>query len=723
MKNFICYSVIFSFLFIASILSQIERPPFAEKKAETKEYHGIKIEDPYSYLQNIEDPYVKNWIDEQAEYGRKFLDHLPNRNKLKKMVKKALSIENEVIGSFRERNNKYYYKKTKLPDNQGKLYVREKKSNKEKVLFDPVKYNPSSGKKYDINKIEISKDGKLILVDLFPMDGSEINDAVIINSEAEKVLPDTLKKIQGWPTLLPDGSSIIYMKAKLENGKKINSDFVVSLHEIGTEQKEDKDIFSRKNNPGLNLSPNDWLWVEPELLYDYSFGFAWGVTYGDIYITHTSSLKNDKASWKKIFDKSDKITSFWIYNKNLYVLSQRNSLNGEILKTSFENPNLSAAEVIVPSGNISIIETYLAQEKLYFSGRAVMKGVLGFIDLSKDDKVVHAIKLPYSGIASLWQYPDQKGVYYDLNAWNYPSKKFYFDPISNKSKEIQLVNKKIDLSFLDNYMVEEIEFKARDGIMVPLSLIHKKNMEKDGNNFVDLYGYGSYGASIDPFFIGLKLPLLQEGVVLAYAHVRGGGEKGEEWHLAGMKQTKPNTWKDFIDCAEYLIQNKITSKGKIACRAASAGGILVGRAITERPDLFKVAAPMVGCLNTLVMEDTPNGTWNVNEFGTYKDPEEFKSLLKMDAYHHIQEGVQYPAQLITSGANDSRVVEWIPVKFYAKMIAANSSNVPVILKLDYKGGHWANGFDEEVNDAVDVIGFVLSQLGVPGYKLDEITTN
>ncbi|MGB8319366.1 MAG: prolyl oligopeptidase family serine peptidase [Ignavibacteriaceae bacterium] len=723
MKNFICCSVIFSFLFMASVLPQLKRPPFAEKKIKIKEYHGVKIEDPYSYLQNIEDPYVKNWINEQAEYGRKFLDHLPNREKLKEMVKRALSIENEVVGSFRERNNKYYYKKTKLPDNQGKLYVREKGSDTEKVLFDPVQYNSSSGNKYDINKIEISKDGRLILLDLFPMDGSEINDAVIINSETEKVLSDTLKKIEGWPAFLPDGSGIIYMKAKIENGKKINSDFIISLHEIGSAQKADKDIFSMKNNPELNLSPNDWLWVEPEFLYDYSFGFAWGVTYGDIYITHTSSLKYDKASWKKIFDKSDKILSLWIYNKSLYVLSQRNSLNGEILKTSFENPDLSNAEVIVPPSSINITETYLADNKLYLSGRDVMKGVLSYVDLNEDEQVVHSINIPYPGIASLWQYTDQKGVYYNLNSWNYPSKEFYFDPALNKSKEIQLVNQKMDLSFLDDYEVEEIEFKARDGVMVPLSLIHKKDMKKNGNNFVDLYGYGSYGASIDPFFIGLKLPLLQEGVVLAYAHVRGGGEKGEVWHLAGMKQTKSNTWKDFIDCAEYLIQNKITSKGKIACRGTSAGGILVGRAITERPDLFKVAVPMVGCLNALVFEDTPNGTWNVNEFGTYKDPDEFKSLLEMDAYHHIQEGVQYPAQLITSGANDSRVAEWVPVKFYAKMIAANSSNLPVILKLEYKGGHWSNGFDEEVNDAIDVIGFVLSQLGVPGYKLEKITTN
>ncbi len=402
--------------------------------------------------------------------------------------------------------------------------------------------------------------------------------------------------------------------------------------------------------------------------------------------------------------KEDKVLNFYTLNNNLYVLTQKNGLNGEVLKTSLEKPDLSNAEVIIPLGNNNIQNIVLADNKLYFSGREVMKGILGFVDLNQSNKIVNSINLPYSGLAQIWQYEGQTGVYFNLNSWIYPSKEFYYDPSINQSEEVKLINNKIDLSFLDDYAVEEIEFKARDGVIIPLSLIHRKDMKKNGNNFVDMYGYGSYGISVDPYFIGGKLPELEEGVVLAYTHVRGGGEKGEAWHLAGMKQNKPNTWHDFIDCAEFLIQNKITSKGMIACRGASAGGILVGRAITERPDLFKAAVPMVGCLNALVMEDTPNGTWNVNEFGTYKDPEEFQYRLEMDAYHHINFGTEYPSLLITAGANDSRVVEWMPVKFYAKMSAANSSN-PVILRYDYGGGHWANGFDEKVDYNVDVVWF------------------
>ncbi len=434
-----------------------------------------------------------------------------------------------------------------------------------------MEYKSASGKIYDINTFDFSQDGNLVLIDLFPMDGSEIDEAVVINLNTKEVLADTLKEIEGYPAIIPDGSGVYYSKAKIENGKKINSDFNIFAHNFGSIQNNDKMIFSLVNNRELNLSPNDWLWVQPDPLLDYSYALAWGVTYGDIYITSTKNLKHGKAVWKKIFDKKDKVLNFYTFNNNLYVLTQKNGLNGEVLKTSLEEPDLSNADVIIPLGKNSIQNMVLANNNLYFSGRDVMKGILGYVNLNDPDKKVNSISLPYSGLASIWQYEDQPGIYFNLNSWIHPTKEFYYDPSINQSKEIKLINNEIDLAFLDNYEVEEIEINARDGIMVPLSLIHKKNMKKNGNNFVDMYGYGSYGNSIDPYFIGGKLPELEEGFVLAYTHVRGGGEKGEVWHLAGMKQNKPNTWRDFIDCAEYLIDNKITSKGKIACRGGSAG--------------------------------------------------------------------------------------------------------------------------------------------------------
>ncbi len=207
------------------------------------------------------------------------------------------------------------------------------------------------------------------------------------------------------------------------------------------------------------------------------------------------------------------------------------------------------------------------------------------------------------------------------------------------------------------------------------------------------------------------------GGIMAIAHVRGGGEKGERWHLGGYKETKPNSWRDLIDCTEYLIKERYTSKNKVAIFGTSAGGITVGRAMTERPDLFKVAVVNVGLTNTIRNEITPNGPGNIAELGTVEKPDEFKALLEMDAFHHIKDGVKYPATLITAGINDERVVSWIPAKFAAKLIKKNSSENPILLKVDYEGGHGGEVPIAQIYANLgEIFAFVAWQLGFPDYQ-------
>ena len=210
-----------------------------------------------------------------------------------------------------------------------------------------------------------------------------------------------------------------------------------------------------------------------------------------------------------------------------------------------------------------------------------------------------------------------------------------------------------------------------------------------------LYGYGAYGVSLSPTFNSSLFPLLTRGVIYAVAHVRGGGEKGNTWHTEGLKSSKPNTWKDFNACAEYLIQNKYTSAARLACEGASAGGILIGRAITERPELYKVAIAQVGMLDILRSETLPNSQGNFPEFGTVTDSLEFKALLEMDPILHIKKNVKYPAQLITTGYYDPRVPSYIPGKFAATMQMANESKVPSLLMVDFSSGHFGNSTVKE----------------------------
>ncbi len=257
---------------------------------------------------------------------------------------------------------------------------------------------------------------------------------------------------------------------------------------------------------------------------------------------------------------------------------------------------------------------------------------------------------------------------------------------------------------------------SHDGVEVPVSLIYDKNMKRDGSNPVMMYGYGSYGITISPFFSTIFLTWVSEGGVIAISHVRGGGELGDAWHKAGYKQTKPNTWKDFIATAEYLHKEKISSPEKTMIFGGSAGGILVGRAMTERPDLFGVAVPAVGAMNTVRSEFTPNGPVNVPEFGTVKDESEFKALYEMDSYLHVEDGVKYPATMITAGINDPRVVAWEPGKFAARLQAANGSDKPILFRVDYESGHGSDAKTKSFQEFADIMSFSFWQMGHPDYQ-------
>jgi prolyl oligopeptidase len=253
---------------------------------------------------------------------------------------------------------------------------------------------------------------------------------------------------------------------------------------------------------------------------------------------------------------------------------------------------------------------------------------------------------------------------------------------------------------------------SHDGVLVPLSIIHRRDIKLDGRNPAFISGYGAYGHSNPMRYDPVQLAWLERGGVLAVAHVRGGGAFGKEWHHAGRKQTKPNTWKDFIACAEYLVKSGYTTPAKIAGEGGSAGGILIGRAVTERPDLFAAARISVGCTDMLRFETTMNGPPNVPEFGTIAKADEFQSLLAMSTLHQIKDGTKYPGILLTHGANDPRVEPWISAKTTARFQAASASGKPVLFRVDYHAGHGIGSTRQQrLEELADVWSFLLWQFG------------
>jgi prolyl oligopeptidase len=269
--------------------------------------------------------------------------------------------------------------------------------------------------------------------------------------------------------------------------------------------------------------------------------------------------------------------------------------------------------------------------------------------------------------------------------WTEAPQWYAYDPTANQMTNTHL--EPLNPTDFSNITSVEVTAPALDGTPVPLSIIYRKDLKMDGSNPCLMEGYGSYGISLDPNFDATRLALLEKGIVIAYAHVRGGGENGEDWHLAGQKLTKENTISDFIACAEYLIKNGYTSSSKLALRGTSAGGITISGALTQRPDLFALAICNVGVMDALRMEAGPNGAVNTPEFGSVKDADGFKALQIMDGYQHVKDGTAYPTVLLITGANDPRVDPWQLFKMTARLQAATSSKNPVLLRVDKDAGH------------------------------------
>ena len=435
-----------------------------------------------------------------------------------------------------------------------------------------------------------------------------------------------------------------------------------------------------------------------------------------LYTVPVTELQGEQTPWRKIADREDKISSFDVHGDDLYLLTFKDAPRFKVGKTSLSNPECAKAATIVPPGEAVVRTINAAKDALYVQ---LTDGGIGRVlrFAFQNDGKAEEVRMPFAGSVSLsGVHPRLKGVLLTLTSWTKAPLIFEYQPGSGalRDTKLQPLGRYDDPEDLET---KEAKVKSHDGVMVPLSIVHKKGLKLDGRNPTLLRGYGAYGISSDPQFDVRSLAFLERGGILAIAHVRGGGEYGEEWHMAGFKKTKPNTWKDFNACAEYLIQSKYTSPQYLAGTGASAGGILIGRAMTERPDLFAVAIPAVGCLDMLRAETTSNGVPNIPEFGTVKDPEEFKALFEMSTLHHIKDKEKYPAVLLTHGINDPRVEPWHSGKVAARLQATTSSGKPILLRLNYETGHGIGNTKRQAQEEfADEVSFIFWQTGVKEFQ-------
>ena len=696
--------------------------PVAPVKPVTDTYFGTSVVDNYRYMEDLADPEVKTWMKGQADYTRGQLDALPGRAALLQRVH-ALSNADLQRGNFVRRGNRLFYTVTEPGAPLPKLYWRDGVKGAEHLLVDPGAMGQGSATHYSLDYAMPSWDGKRLAYGI-SAGGSEKSVMHVMDVETGKVLAESIERTSGsivaWR---PDNQSFFYTRyVKPTPGMPANETMYNArtyLHVVGAQVDGEGDavVFGRGVNAHLDVPEGQATWIVASPDSRWVLAIA---NHNDddnpstVYVAPLAQVKGAGTPWRKVADASDGLTKFMLHGDTLLAMSQKGAPHFRLLSMPLANPVLAKAAVVVPEGNGVLTDVEMAQDGLYTRTR---DGAVSHVHrVSFDGKRSQPVPQPFEGnVNQLVADPHVPGALFSMRGWLQSTRTLAYDPAANQSTDTALnPPSSIDTSAL---VSEEVLATGDDGTLIPLSILHRKDMVADGSHPTILSGYGSYGLSSEPSFTATNVAWLERGGVLAIAHVRGGGELGEAWHMGGFKQTKLNTVFDFIACGQYLVDHRYTAPARLGGLGGSAGGITVGGTLTRRSDLFAVILDVVGMSDTLRFETEPNGPPNVVEFGSTKTEDGFHGLYAMSTYAHVRDGTPYTAVLFSTGANDPRVSPWQMAKMAARVQAASSSGKPALLRIDYDAGHGL-GSSTSQREALlaDLWSFGLWQMGDAAFQ-------
>jgi prolyl oligopeptidase len=666
----------------------------------------------------MKDPKVIAWFKQQAELTDATMKKVSGRDELIAEWKKLDALQPPTYYSPTEAGGRYFFQKRVPGEKVSRVFYRENLSGEDKLLFDPMTFIP--GKTLSVESIVPSYDGKKLII-AYAEEGAEISTIKVMNVDSKKLLPDTITATAGAGNWSFDNNSFFYMwinsTDNMDPNSRLNPKY--KRHILGTDVKNDIDYFSNASYPELKIDEKSYPFVFlSEFKKEYVFA-GQGTVQPEltIYYAPIAEFNSPQIKWKTLTTEKDEIVrGFEIFDGKMYAITHKDAKNYRLVATDLKNPNWNNAEVIAEEKTTTL--EYLTRSKDFLI-LTYSDGVTNFaFKYDPKNKITVEIKLPFAG-STYFENLDKKTnnflVY--MTSWNKPITQFLYNADTGTFSESPFNKAPKFPEVYKDLVSEEVEVKGHDGVMIPLSIIYKKGIKKDGSNVCLMESYGAYGSSMSAYFSIRLNSLAVKGVVIAIPHVRGGSEKGQEWYKAGFKTTKPNTWKDFISCAEYMIAQGYTSKEKLAGTGTSAGGVLITRAITERPDLFAAAVCNVGVANAMRAEFSANGPVNTPEFGTVSDEVECKALYQMDGLQHVKDRVKYPAIMCVAGWNDSRVAPWEPGKFAAATQNASTSGKPLLLKVNYDNGHFTE--DKQVTWAnfADQYSFMMWQSGHPEFQL------
>jgi prolyl oligopeptidase len=659
-----------------------------------------------------DNPEFRRWLESQNAYTRQVLDRLPQRAALQARLAELADVVT-TVPEVNLADDRWFYLKLQPGQQTPKLYVRETRTGRDRMLLDPDTLSNAGDSHWAIDYVVPAPDGRLVGYGV-SAGGSEKTTLHVMDASTGRVLPDSISRVQlGILAWNPDGHSFYYNRLNAAGDTNPGLRYrnsAVFRHVVGQDVSRDQLILGPGSNSAAPVAPDDFPVVVPVEGSPYLFAFLYHGVQSEItvYAVPAAEARGGATPWRKVIDVGDSVVAAEARGPDLYLLSHKGASRFKVLRIRVDAPDPEKAEVVVPESGAVLTAIAVAQDALYVQE---LEHGLGHIrrvpfGTTRGARLALPADGAITGIATDRRRP---GVVFALEGWARSRLWYRYDPADDRVRDTRLLRPApLDVSSLESV---EVEARSHDGVMVPLSIVYRKGTPRNGSNPTFLVGYGAYGVTIDPFFSPMGLAWIERGGVFAVAHVRGGGEVGEDWHLAGKKATKPNTWKDFIACAEYLVAQKWTSPEHLAGSGTSAGGILIGRAITERPDLFRAAVPRVGVMNALRVEHEPGGKANIPEFGTTAVEADFHALREMDAVAHVRPGVRYPAVLLTAGINDSRVEAWQPAKM-AAALQEHSDGGPVLLRVGFDAGHGMGlTKTQRVEETADLYAFLLWQLG------------
>jgi prolyl oligopeptidase len=686
------------------------RPPLAPVKPVTETLWGKQVTDNYRYMEAL-DPSTLAWMKTQGSYTRSILDAISRRGALEAKIAAFTGSFSFTQGYASYGGRIFYEERTRGSDNFD-LVVSDQ-AGKRKIVDVGALRASHGGTPYAINYFYASPNGMKVAVGV-SQGGSEAASIYVYDAATGKQIAGPLDRADPGDLAWSGDSSRLYVPRlkKLASGEAEVEKYNLTLFSWDL-KSEPTAVFGRAagRGPSIGLGELPKLSISPGAPMAIAVSINGMQTELALWLAPVSQVDDPNVKWIPFVDRKEGVTAVSAAGDTIYLLSHKKVPTFQVLSVKAGQP-LMAARVLVPAEKDRVIDSiHAASDALYVLARRGAYSLL--LRVPHASGKIEDVTLPFKGyIEEIFVDPREPGVTISLESFVVPPTTFVYDPAKQRFTDLKLgAPAQYDSS---RFEISDLEARAHDGVMVPNTLVRPKGVK--GSQVVLIQAYGSYGYSQLASFSTRAASFLEAGGTYASCHVRGGGELGDAWRLAGKDANKPNTWRDLIACAEDLIARGYTTKDKLFILGGSAGGIAVGRALTEQPDLFAGVIAMVPSANALRTEFQPVGPINVPEFGTIKTEAGFRNLYEMDTIQHVRTGVQYPAVLITIGLNDPRMSPWEPAKLTAALQASGTAR-PILLRIDEEAGH-GFGSTKSQNDALqaDMWAFVLWRAGLPDWQ-------